>query len=69
MDDDVIPHPTIVLVKSEPLEHESEHHAHPFTVMVMTVYSFESFFTQFYFIPVLYVCVYMRVYPKVSGLS
>lgn len=36
-DDDVIPHPVIVLVKSEPLEHESEEHAHQFVSVVINV--------------------------------
>ncbi|PNF33445.1 hypothetical protein B7P43_G03350 [Cryptotermes secundus] len=33
MDDEIIPDSAIILVKSEPLEHESEHHTHPFVVM------------------------------------
>jgi hypothetical protein len=37
MDDDIIPHPVIVLVKSEPLEYESEEHAQPFVSMVINV--------------------------------
>lgn len=38
MDDEIIPDSAIILVKSEPLEHESEHHTHPFVVMVITVH-------------------------------
>jgi hypothetical protein len=39
MDDDIIPHPVIVLVKSEPLEHESEEHPHPFVSMVINFFA------------------------------
>jgi hypothetical protein len=49
MDDEIIPDPTIIMVKSEPLEQESENHTDPFVAMVITVH-LESFFIQQFYI-------------------
>jgi hypothetical protein len=40
MDDNIIPDPAIILAKSEPLEHECEHHVHAWAARVIAVHMF-----------------------------
>ena len=46
MDEDVIPEPAVILVKSEPLVHESEHHVRACTARVSAVHIFRSLSNQ-----------------------
>jgi hypothetical protein len=38
MDDEIIPDPAIIMVKSEPLEQQSENYIDPFVAMVIAVH-------------------------------
>jgi hypothetical protein len=46
MDEDIIPDPAVILVKSEPLEHEAEHHVLACAARVSAVHIFGSFSNQ-----------------------
>jgi hypothetical protein len=46
LDEDIIPDPAVILVTSEPLEHDSEHHVHACSARVSAVRIFGSFSNQ-----------------------
>jgi hypothetical protein len=46
MDEDIIPDPAVILMKSEPLEHVSEHHVHARAARVSAVHIFGSISNQ-----------------------
>jgi hypothetical protein len=49
MDEDIIPDSAIILVKSKPLEHESEHHGQACSAKVIAVHMFGTFSAQVLF--------------------